>query len=116
MEFLRNLLLVLHFVGLAAVLGLFIGQLATRPKTVPKGQLHGALTMLVTGLALVGVHEAAKDELGAVDNSKIATKLLITLVITGLVIMGRRTESVKTWVWALIGALGLANVVIAVFW
>lgn len=116
MELLRNLLLVLHFVGLAALLGLFIGQLATRPKTVPLGQLHGALTMLVTGVALVGVHQAAKADLGAVDNGKITTKLVVLLVITGLVIWGRRTETVKTRVWALIGLLGLANVVIAVFW
>lgn len=116
MELLRNVLLILHFVGLAALLGGFFMTMSARPKIVPVAQLHGALTMLVTGLGLVAVHEMAPDELGPVDNTKVGVKLAILLVLTVLVVWGRRRESVPTWVWAAIGGLGLANVVIAVVW
>lgn len=116
MEFLRNLLVVLHIVGIAALLGAFLLQMAPGPKRVPNGMLHGALTMLVTGIALVGVHQADKAGLGTVDNTKMAVKLLVLLVITGLVLWGRKKESVATGVWGAIGALTLVNIVIAVFW
>ncbi len=116
MEILRNVFLVLHIIGVAALLGGFFYTMSARPKTVPLGQLHGALTMLVTGLVLVGLHQADKAGLGPVDNAKIGTKLVILLVLTGLVLWGRRRSSVPTGVWAGIGLLAIADVAIAVFW
>jgi hypothetical protein len=73
---------------------------------------HGALTQLVTGLALVGIAEAALD--ADVDHMKVGIKLLILLVITGLVWANRKKEAVSTGIWAAIGGLTIANVVIAV--
>jgi Flp pilus assembly protein protease CpaA len=71
------------------------------------------MTQLLTGLALVGIAEAALDR--DLDHMKIGIKLVVLLVITGLVWANRRKESISTGVWAAIGGLTVANIVIAVF-
>ncbi|MDO8106663.1 hypothetical protein Q6348_05565 [Isoptericola sp. b441] len=112
MEFLKHLLLVLHFVGLASLLGGFLVQMKPKAKVVNAAMLHGALTQLVTGVALVGV-------VGAIDTvnyPKVFTKLVVLLVILGLVYAFRGRDKVSTGVWGAIGGLTLANVVVAVFW
>ena len=117
MEFLRLLLVFLHVIGLAVLIGAFLAQLRQesaegrwRPAA---GMLHGALTQLVTGVALVGVREGALDL--PVDNIKITVKLLVLIVILGLVLVGRRKPLHQAGFWA-IGVLAVLNVGIAVFW
>lgn len=112
MEFVEHLLVVLHFVGLAALFGGFFVQLRDADKVVNAAMLHGALTQLVTGVLLVGLIYA--DD-GEPNNAKITAKFLIVLVITGLALVNRKRESVSTAVWAAIGGLTLTNIVIAVF-
>ena len=116
MEIVEKVLVVLHFIGLASLLGGFLVQLSTSPKVVNNAMFHGALTQLVTGVLLVGVLESMKDEGETLNMAKITTKLVILLVITGLVVANRKKESVSTGIWAAIGLLTIANVVIAVFW
>ncbi|WP_199422804.1 hypothetical protein [Actinotalea solisilvae] len=115
MEIVRDVLLVLHFVGLASLLGGFLVQMKPRTKKVVAAMVHGALTQLVTGVALVGTAYALGHG-DDVDNAKIGVKLVVLLVITALVLRGRRQESVSTGVWGAIGALTLVNVVVAVVW
>ncbi|TFD22906.1 hypothetical protein [Cryobacterium sp. TMS1-13-1] len=117
MDLLRNILLILHFVGLASLLGGFLVQI--KPIIAGKGTIaaamfHGALTQLVTGLLLVGVIQVGT--LGHIDNTKIGVKLLVLIVITVLVIVNRKKPSVSSLVLWAIGALTLVNVVIAVLW
>lgn len=116
MEILLQILLVLHFVGLASLLGGVMVQLRSLAKgaTVNPAMMHGALTQLVTGLALVGILEGAG--IGDVDNIKIAVKLAVLIVITVLVFVFRKKERPATWVVPAIGVLTLANIVIAVMW
>lgn len=114
MEFLHSLLVILHFVGLASLLGGVMVQLKAVAKgkgTINAAMMHGALTQLVTGLALVGLAEAGD---GDVNHMKIGIKLAILIVITVLVFVYRKKASVASWVVWLIGALTLANIVIAV--
>lgn len=117
MEFLFNLLVVLHFVGLASLLGGFIVQMSSPTKGVNPAMLHGALTQLVTGVLMVGLVESDQlpDE-GPLNMTKISVKLGVVLVITVLAFMGRRRQPPQVTLWATIGALTLLNVVVAVFW
>lgn len=115
MEIVRDVFLVLHFVGLASLLGGFLVQMSSRTKRVEAAMFHGALTQLVSGVVLVGMAYALGNG-EHVDNAKIGVKLLVLLVITALVLRGRRQESVPTGVWGAIGGLTLLNVVIAVVW
>lgn len=113
MTFLRLLLIFLHLVGLASLLGGFLVQLRGPDRRVLPAMVHGALTQLVTGLALVGVDEALDV---AVDNAKIGVKLLVVLVITVLVWANRRKPAIPAGLFFGIGGLTLLNTAVAVFW
>lgn len=120
MEIFYTVLVVLHFVGLASLLGGFLVQM----KSVAKGEgrivpamVHGALTQLVTGLLIVGVREMFEEMFyGPLDMMKISVKLGITIIVTALVFSFRKKDVVPAAVMWAIGGLTLANVVIAVAW
>ncbi len=116
MQFFYNLILVLHFVGLASLLGGFIVQMRSADKGVNPAMWHGALTQLVTGVLLVGIAESGSLSEDPLDMTKISVKLLIVLVITVLAFVGRKKQPPQVALWGIIGALTLVNVVIAVFW
>lgn len=114
-------LVVLHLIGMAALLGGFLVQIkALRAKTaeVLPAMVHGAWTSLVTGLLLVGVAEwelamGGGEEL---DHSKIAIKSVVVAIIVTLVMIHRKKKPVSSSVLGTIGGLTLLNVVLAVFW
>lgn len=120
-ELFRNSLVVLHFIGLASLLGGFLTQMkamaAGTAKIVP-AMVHGAWTMLITGVALVGVAEW-RIALGAnfeVDNIKIGVKSLVLAAILTLVLYYKKKDSVKAPIFGLLGLLTILNIVFAVFW
>lgn len=117
MEIVRQVLLVLHFMGLASLLGGVLVQMKNIGEgnaRVNTAMVHGSLVQLATGILLVGVIQLA--DLGEIDNIKIGVKLLVLIVITVLVFVYRKRSTVASWVIGAIGLLTLANVVIAVFW
>lgn len=120
-ELFRDALVVLHFLGLASLLGGFITQMkamaAGAAKIVP-AMVHGAWTMLITGIALVGVAEW-RGAMGAaieVDHMKVGIKSLVLAAILVLVLYFKKKDSVKAPVFGAIGLLTILNVVLAVFW
>lgn len=124
METIGNVLLVLHFIGLAALLGGFLAQMATPVKRITSGMLHGALLSLVAGISMVGVryplHDKDPNGYPLFDNGKISVKFLIVAVILmiGYTSKKRSKDSGQgdTTAWATVGILTLTNIVIAVFW
>lgn len=116
MAFLYNVLVVLHFIGLASLLGGFLVQMRSADKGVNPAMLHGALTQLVTGLLMVGIVEAGLLPDETIDTMKVTVKLVIVLIITALAFIGRRRTPPQVALWASIGLLTLVNVIIAVFW
>ena len=115
MHFLFQLIVVLHFIGLAALLGGWLVQMSSSPKVINRSMLDGAFTQLVTGLAMVGMAETVLADDEDLDHMKIGIKLLILLVITALAWVNRKKESIPTGLWAAIGVLTITNIVIAVF-
>lgn len=115
MDIVVGLLVVLHLVGWAIVLG---GCLVTlRQPAFPKGAWHGALTALVTGVALAALGFAEVGDLSRPDPAKMIVKLVVTLVVVGLIWSGTRRPERATR--ALVGAtagLTLLNVLVAVLW
>lgn len=116
MATLINVFVGLHILGIAALLGGFLFQTkamrAGEARVLP-GMLHGALTMLITGVAMVGIKQA--DDL-TVNNPKIALKLALLVVVLGLVYVKRDEEKLPTPLFGTIGALTTANIFIAVLW
>jgi hypothetical protein len=53
MELLAHLLVFLHLLGMAVLVGAFTTQLSAASKRVTPGQWHGSLLALVSGLLLV---------------------------------------------------------------
>jgi hypothetical protein len=113
MELLRHVLLVVHILGFAALLGGLLAQARGSEKSVNALMRDGAGTAFVAGLALVGVLEADDQP---VDNAKIAVKAVIGLVILVLVMANLRKERIATGLWALLLVLTVANICVAVFW
>ncbi len=117
----KMFLVVLHLVGMAALLGGFLVQIkALRAKTaeILPAMVHGAWTSFITGLLLVGVREwelamGGGEEL---DHSKIAIKSVVVLIILVLVMLNRKKKPVSGSVLGTVGGLTLLNVVLAVFW
>jgi uncharacterized BrkB/YihY/UPF0761 family membrane protein len=113
MEILYKVLFVLHFVGIAAIGYGFFKELIKKTFGVNIAMLHGASTQLLTGVLLVGLHESGSlDSDYVIDHTKIAIKLIIAIAIIVMYSIGKRKAQKKIY-WALIGALTLANFVIA---
>ena len=114
MDVVLRILLFGHFIGLASLLGGYITQLSLRNWRVGPAMVHGALTQLVTGVAMVGILSARDD--AAVNNAKFAVKLLVLLVILALVWANRSKTPAAPKVFQAIGALTVADIAVAVFW
>ena len=113
MQFVYNILLILHFIGLASLLGGFIVQMKSPDKGVNPAMLHGALTQLITGFLMVGiVQSGAIDE--TLKDSTIGIKTVIVVIITVLAFIGRRKQPPQVALWAIIGLLTIVNICIAV--
>ena len=113
MELLRHLLLVVHMLGFAALFGGLLVQARSPEKSVNALMRDGAGTAFLAGLLLVGVIEA--DD-GTLNNTKIAVKGVIGLVILVLVMANVRRERIANGLWALLLALTVANICVAVLW
>ena len=113
METLRLVLLFVHVLGFAALIGGLLAQARTPEKRVNAATRDGAGTAFLAGLLLVGVLEAGDDP---VNHTKIAVKFAIGLVILVLVMMNMRKERIPQGLWAGILLLAIANVGVAVFW
>jgi uncharacterized membrane protein len=115
MEFLYNLFLVLHFIGLAMLLGGWFVQMSSADKGVNRTMLEGALAQLITGVVLVGMLSGGAMEGEKPNNSVVGIKLLILVVITVLAFIGRKRQPPQVAIWAVIGVLTIVNILIAVF-
>ena len=116
MEILKLVLVAAHFLGMAAIVGSFFVQMRRKSDFVLTPLLAGAITQVVTGLALVGLAEATGDD---VIYAKIAVKLTIAVVVLVAAILAvvtqRKGGRVQPWFHAA-GGLAVINVLVAVFW
>ncbi len=116
MDVVINIFVGLHIIGIASLLGGFLTQMkamgAGTARFVP-AMLHGALTMLVTGIVLVGLNQAQDHP---VNNIKIGIKMAVLVVILALVYVKRDEEQIDKALFGAVGGLTMANIFIAVLW
>lgn len=116
MEILKNVILALHIIGVASLLGGVLVQIPAikngTAKVLP-AIIHGAWTMLVTGVILVGLQYPLGRE---PDNVKISVKLVILIAIVVIALVNRKKEKLAGWVIPALGVLATANIVIATVW
>lgn len=112
MDTLYAIFIVIHMIGWAMVLGGVIVNM--KEDKLNKGVLHGALTALVAGIVLVGLAEMGD---GSVNHMKIGIKLLVTLVVVALTMVGTRNpEKVTKGTMGAIAGLTVVNIALAVMW
>ncbi len=113
MDIVLNILVLLHLVGFAAMFGGAFTQMKGPKRVINPAILHGTITQVVTGLALVGIHEATDGEL---NHIKIAVKSVVLIVILVLVLINRKKDNVPAGMFFGILGLTLLNAAIAVLW
>ena len=110
-ELIINIFLVLHFLGIAALLsGFFTSTKEIRTgMKVNVGVFHGAYLMLITGLVMAGV--AKPEDLNTLIIS------LKTLLLSGIFVIAytfRKKEKTPVWAVPLIFILTTINMALAV--
>jgi len=114
-ELATRILVVLHLIGLASLLGGFLTQmkdLKTGGKIVP-AMMHGAWLLLITGFALVGLVGMSGEE--HVDNILLALKSIVITVIFFLAYgFSKKDLTTKKWVVPTIALLTILNTCLAV--
>jgi hypothetical protein len=112
MEIGIKILLVLHFIGIGALLSGFFYQLKNFKSgmTINSGILHGAWLMLVSGLGMAGMVKPA--ELNAFI---IAVKAIVLTGIFFIAYTFNKKEKTPTWVVPIIALLTTVNIVLAIF-
>ncbi|KAA9158463.1 hypothetical protein F6B41_03385 [Microbacterium lushaniae] len=120
---LRLSLVVIHFGGLAAIVGPFLAQVTRAEGFRVTAMLAGSVVQVLSGVALVAVRRAEDLPL---DGTKIALKLLIAVAVVALALItvlrqraltrrGGSDRGLRPLFFA-VGIAAIANIVIAVFW
>ena len=109
----RVVLLVIHLLGVLALLVGLLVQARRTDKKVSGPVRDGAGTAFLAGLFLVGVDEGGAHPL---DHLKIAVKFGIGLLVLVLVMANLRRDRIPGSLWAGLLVLTLGNVGIALLW
>lgn len=113
MDVVKNVLVLLHFIGFAALLGGLLVQVREPVKRVLPIMRDGIGTAFLAGLLIVGVLESGDDP---VDHTKIGVKFAVALVILVLTMANMRKERIPDGLfWAML-VLTVGNMAVAVFW
>ncbi|MCA4132742.1 hypothetical protein [Arthrobacter sp. M4] len=115
MNIVYNVMVFLHIVGAAMIIGIWIGNMK-KPIVHPR-QFDGAMTQLVTGIVMMGLIPAlGKDA----NYFKLGIKFAIALAVAVLAFIGMRRfkkgEDVSKGLAHGVGGLALLNAAIATIW
>lgn len=120
MDFLYNLTVVAHMLGLAALVGGYLVAVTRSAEgLVPNVvMVWGARLQLLTGLILVGLAEGALDL--EVNQTKIGVKLVVAIAVAALTEIAaaraRKGQPVAGGMVHAAGALAVVNVLVASLW
>ena len=113
MDVAHHLVVLLHLVAFAALLGGSLVQLRARDPEINATMLHGAWISLVSGVAL-WVLAGTFDE--RVELWPMVVKTGVSAFVTLLVVLNRRFFSIPRGLLRLITLLVLAEAAVAVLW
>ncbi|MET7709795.1 hypothetical protein [Micromonospora sp. NPDC005413] len=112
MEALRLILLYVHLIGFALLLGGTIAQYVSGPLRINQAMLWGSVIGLLTGIGLSAPLRDGDEP----EPAKLVTKLVLALLIFVMVFFSRKRESVNRGHFLAIAGLTLVNAAVAVFW
>jgi hypothetical protein len=107
-----NIMVFLHIVGAAMIVGIWIGNM--KKPTVHPRQFDGAALQIITGIVMMGLIPALHMD---ANYFKLGIKFAIALAVGVLAFMGRRKykkdEPISNGLAHSVGGLALLNVAIA---
>lgn len=115
MDFVYNVVVVTHLLGMAAVVG---GWASGRPG-VNEVMVWGARAQLVTGVVLVGMAESLTSLDKDLNMVKIGIKLVLAVLVAAFAEMGRadaKRGKDPAWMPDAAGGLAVVTVLIAALW
>ncbi|MDQ0078129.1 hypothetical protein [Arthrobacter oryzae] len=115
MDIVYNIMVFLHIVGAAMIVGIWIGNM--KKPTVHPRQFDGAALQLITGIVMMGLIPALDMD---ANYFKLGIKFAIALAVAVLAFIGRRKykkdEPISKGLAHSVGGLALLNVAIATLW
>ena len=114
MKTLNDVFLVLHIIGVGALLSGFFYQLKDwgNGMKVNAGIIHGAWLMLVTGFAMAGILPIAEPD-AKINNIVLGAKSIVITAIFFIAYTYRKSEKTPKWVVPSILGLVVFNVLVA---
>jgi hypothetical protein len=116
-----NIMVFLHIVGAAMIVGIWIGNM--KKPTVHPRQFDGAALQIITGIVMMGLIPtlAATDpDFANANYFKLGIKFAIGLAVAVLAFLGSRKfkkgEAISKGLAHSVGGLALLNVAIATLW
>jgi hypothetical protein len=115
MKTLNDVFLVLHIIGVGALLSGFFYQLKDwgNGMKVNAGIIHGAWLMLVTGFAMAGILPIAEPD-AKINNIVLGAKSIIITAIFFIAYSFNKKDKTPKWVVPVIALLTTTNVALAV--
>jgi len=114
MNAIRLVLLYIHLIGFALLLGGAVTQYLSRTIRINAAMVWGAGIQVVSGLALAAPLRGGGDN--EPDPVKLVVKGVVGIMIFVMVFFSRKREQVNTGHFMAIVGLTLANAAVAVFW
>ena len=114
MEALRLILLFVHLIGFALLLGGAVAQFVSGRFRINPAVLWDAIIQLASGIALAAPLRGGGDE--EPSPVKLGVKLLLAVLIFIMVFVPRKREAVNKGHFIGIIALTVVNAAVAVFW
>ncbi|CAI3796375.1 hypothetical protein [Pseudarthrobacter sp. MM222] len=115
MNIVYNVMVFLHIIGAAMIVGIWIGQM--KKPTVHPRQFDGAALQILTGVVMMGLIPALDMD---ANYFKLGIKFAIALAVAVLAFIGRRKykkdEPISKGLAHSVGGLALLNVAIATLW
>jgi peptidoglycan/LPS O-acetylase OafA/YrhL len=115
MNIVYNIMVFLHIVGAAMIVGIWIGNM--KKPTVHPRQFDGAALQLLTGIVMMGLIPALDMD---ANYFKLGIKFAIALAVAVLAFIGRRKykkdEPISKGLAHSVGGLALLNIAIATLW
>lgn len=113
-EILRHIVVYLHLIGFALLLGGAVTQYLTGKLRINLAMLGGAVAQVLTGLVLAAPWGLAPDD--KLNYVKLTVKLVVALMILVMVYFPRNREKVNRGHFLAIIGLVLLNAGVAVLW
>jgi hypothetical protein len=110
MRAVQVVLLVLHLLGVVALLVGLLVQVRRPVKRVTGPMRDGSATAFAAGLLLVGVLEI-RDVV--FDHTQVSAMFGVGLLIVVLVLAGARRDHIPAWLWWVVLVLTVGNVAVA---